>query len=135
MGSRMLETTTWKGFAALIACALTASCTAAYDGSEEAAGASAEAVTVPAWRDLPDYPGVDLDSVTIDMQSQGFRPTSISAWGGPSAPRFAAVFVQRSGPSFHLLHNTGTSTWQNAFSSEAAAGYKPALLSFDGDAS
>src|SRR5579883_1825932 len=102
---------------------------------DEPASSSSEAVTVPPWLAYWDYQGADLDTVTANARAKGYRPISISAWGDPTAPRYAAVFVQRSGPAFTVARGVGTASWQSTFNAQAAASYKPALLSFDGDAS
>ena len=102
------------------------------DGSGIDATTSAQAV--PAWRAYWDYLGADLDTVANTARTDGYRPISISAYNTTSTPRYAAVFVARSGPPWRLLRGTGASNFGAVFSTQASQSYKPALLSFDGSA-
>ena len=128
-------------FTLFAACALPIACAAdAQDpGSALSAGADGahesvnEALTVPAWLGYWDYQPNDLDTVTNSARASGYMPISLSAWGNPSAPRYAVVFVQRAGAAFKVLHGVGGSSFQAAFDAQAALNYKPTLLSFDGD--
>jgi CubicO group peptidase (beta-lactamase class C family) len=109
------------------ACGMTAE-----DMPDDETAAMPQSITVPGWTAYWDYLGVDLDNVASSNRSVGFRPISISAYGTTAVPRYAAVFVGRSGPDWRLQRGTGLSSFQTVFNIQSSQGYKPALLSFDG---
>jgi CubicO group peptidase (beta-lactamase class C family) len=67
--------------------------------------------------------------------AQGFRIISLSVYGDPSEPRYAAVWVQRSGPAWVAIHGVDSAGYQSFFNNWTAKGYVPVLLSARGTSS
>jgi len=82
------------------------------------------------------YHGVtasDHQARFTDLSSKGYRPISLSVYGTPSNARYAAVWVQRSGPAWQAFHGRSASEYQNFFDTWKAKGYHPVLISATGD--
>ena len=67
-----------------------------------------------------------------DLSARGYRIISISIYGDPADARYAAVWVQRSGPAFIAVHGITTAEYQAAFDNATAQGYAPVLVSATG---
>lgn len=81
----------------------------------------------------------DRDSANYQQQwdsllPQGYRPISISVYGDPADPRYAAVWVQRPGPAFAGIHGVDHAGFQQFFNTWAARGYSPTIISATGPA-
>jgi CubicO group peptidase (beta-lactamase class C family) len=95
---------------------------------------SGSATPLPVWREYHDYTGAQHQSAFNLLSGQGFRLISLSIYGDTSDPRYAAVWVQRSGPAW-LSEQAMTGTqFQNAFNANAANGFKPVIISATGPA-
>src|SRR5689334_8101552 len=57
---------------------------------------------------------------------------SLSVYGDPSDPRYAAVWVQRQGPSWVALHGVDGVGYQSFFNMWTAKGFVPVLVSATG---
>ena len=68
-----------------------------------------------------------------DLSSKGYRLISLSVYGDPSNARYAAVWVQRSGPAWQGFHGGSASEYQNFFDTWKAKGYYPVLISATGE--
>jgi CubicO group peptidase (beta-lactamase class C family) len=66
------------------------------------------------------------------LPGQGYRPISLSVYDSQDTPKYAAVWVQRSGPAFHVFAGKELADLGNYFASEARAGYYPTILSVTG---
>lgn len=66
------------------------------------------------------------------LSGQGYRPISLSVYGDPGSPRYAAVWVQRSGPAWQGVHGLSAADYQTAFNTWNAQGYVPLLLTVTG---
>lgn len=64
--------------------------------------------------------------------SQGYRMISLSVYGDPGNPLYAAVWVQRSGPAWQAVHGVDAAGYQAFFNSWTAKGYVPVLVSATG---
>ena len=67
-----------------------------------------------------------------NLSSQGFRMISLSVYGDPGDPRYAAVWVQRPGPSWVAVHGVDSAGYQSFFTNWTAKGYAPVLVSATG---
>ncbi len=66
------------------------------------------------------------------LSSQGYRMISLSVYGDPSSPLYAAVWVQRSGPAWVAVHGIDAAAYQSFFNTWTAQGYVPVLVSATG---
>ena len=60
---------------------------------------------------------------------------SLSVYGPPRDPRYAAVWVQRSGPAWVAVHGVDSAGDQSFFNTQTANGYVPVLVSATGSSS
>ena len=69
----------------------------------------------------------------IDKRSvQGYRMISLSVYGDPDQPRYAAVWVRRDGPAWKAIHDADA-TGHRSFSDKwTARGFVPVLISATG---
>jgi CubicO group peptidase (beta-lactamase class C family) len=63
---------------------------------------------------------------------QGYRMISLSVYGDPERPLYAAVWVRRSGPAWVAVHGVDAAGYQAFFNIWTAKGYVPALISATG---
>ncbi|MDB4896696.1 MAG: penicillin-binding protein [Firmicutes bacterium] len=70
-----------------------------------------------------------------ELSTKGFRMISLSVYGDPSDARYAAVWVERSGPAWVAVHGVDSAGYQSFFNSQTANGYVPVLISATGSAS
>ena len=66
------------------------------------------------------------------LSSQGYRMISLSVYGDPGSPLYAAVWVQRGGPAWVAVHGIDATAYQNFFNTWTAKGYVPVLVSATG---
>jgi CubicO group peptidase (beta-lactamase class C family) len=69
------------------------------------------------------------------LSAQGFRMISLSVYGDPGDPRYAAVWVQRPGPGWVAVHGVDSAGYQSFFNNSTAKGYVPVLVSATGTSS
>ena len=69
------------------------------------------------------------------LSVQGFRMISLSVYGDPSDVRYAAVWVQRTGPAWVAVHGVDSAGYQSFFNNWTAKGYVPVLVSATGTSS
>jgi CubicO group peptidase (beta-lactamase class C family) len=65
--------------------------------------------------------------------AQGYRMISLSVYGDPGNPRYAAVWVQRSGPAYAAVHGVDANGYQAFFTKWSNQGYHPVLVSATGE--
>jgi CubicO group peptidase (beta-lactamase class C family) len=70
-----------------------------------------------------------------NLSAQGFRMISLSVYGNPSDARYAAVWIQRSGPAWVAVHGVDSAGYQLFFNNWTAKGYVPVLVSATGTSS
>ncbi len=63
---------------------------------------------------------------------QGYRIISLSVYGDPGDPRYAAVWVQRQGPPWVAVHGVNSADYQAFFNKWTADGFVPVLVSATG---
>ncbi len=66
------------------------------------------------------------------FSAQGYRMISLSVYGDPANPRYAAVWVQRQGAGWVAVHGVDSSGYQAFFNTQTANGYVPVLVSAAG---
>ncbi len=64
--------------------------------------------------------------------AQGYRMISLSVYGDPGDPLYAAVWVQRPGPAFEAIHGVDAAGYQSFFTKWSNAGYHAVLVSATG---
>jgi CubicO group peptidase (beta-lactamase class C family) len=67
------------------------------------------------------------------LSVQGYRMISLCVYGPASAARYAAVWIQRPGPSYVGFHNRSAVEYQTLVDTLTPQGYVPVLLSATGD--
>lgn len=92
------------------------------------------AAAIPAWVATHDRSHADYQNQWNTLVPQGYRPISLSVYGNPAQPLYAAVWVQRSGPAFAGIHGATAAQFQTFFDTWAAQGYSPVLLTATGPA-
>jgi CubicO group peptidase (beta-lactamase class C family) len=70
-----------------------------------------------------------------NLSARGFRMISLSVYGDPGSPRYAAVWVQRGGAGWVAVHGVDAAGYQQWFDTWRARGYAPVLVSAAGTAS
>jgi Polyglycine hydrolase-like, structural repeat/Beta-lactamase len=72
----------------------------------------------------------------IDRWSvQGYRMISLSVYGDPDRPLYAAVWVRRDGPAWEAIHDADATGYQSFFDRWTARRYVPVLISATGPSS
>ena len=66
------------------------------------------------------------------FSAQGYRMISLSVYGAPGDARYAAVWVQRSGPAWVAVHGVDAAGYQTFFNNSTAKGFAPVLVSATG---
>ena len=69
------------------------------------------------------------------LSAEGYRMISLSVYGDPGDARYAAVWIQRSGPAWVAVHGVNAAGYQSFFDNQTAHGYVPVLVSATGTAS
>jgi CubicO group peptidase (beta-lactamase class C family) len=81
-----------------------------------------------------DRPSADHQAHFDDLFPKGWRITSLSVYGARGAERYAAVWVNRTGPDWSAVHGVNSAGYVAAFDTAVAAGFKPVLLAATGPA-
>ena len=68
------------------------------------------------------------------LASRGYRIISLSVYGDPGDPRYAAVWVERSAPAWVAVHGVDAAGYQSFFNNQTAHGFAPVLVSATGPA-
>jgi Polyglycine hydrolase-like, structural repeat len=63
---------------------------------------------------------------------QSYRMISLSVYGDPDRPLYAAVWVRRDGPAWQAIHDVDAAGYQAFFDEWTARGYVPVLISATG---
>ena len=66
------------------------------------------------------------------LVAQDYRMISLSVYGDPGNPLYAAVWVQRGGPAFVAVHGVDANGYQTFFNIWTAKGFVPILVSATG---
>jgi CubicO group peptidase (beta-lactamase class C family) len=75
-----------------------------------------------------------IQSLSAPYPSQGFGFVTLSVYGTPASPLYAAVMIQASLPSQHVYFSVASGDWQTTFDNEAAQGYGPVIIAATGPA-
>jgi CubicO group peptidase (beta-lactamase class C family) len=79
-----------------------------------------------------DASGSEHESRVDTLTAQGHRPISLSVYGDPGSPRYAAVWVQRAGAPWLMVNGVNAAGYQYFFDTATANGYAPVLVSATG---
>lgn len=90
---------------------------------------------VPAWQFYYDVTSAQHQTNFNEWSAAGYRMISLSAYGQPPNHHYAAVWVQRSGPSYWAIHEADGGTYQSWFDSHASNGYVSTIITATGPAS
>ena len=96
---------------------------------------SLAARVVPTWQF---YYGVTTDQHQINyntLSTAGYRIISLSVYGQPPNHRYAAVWVQRSGPSYYAIQEATSTAYQSFFDTHALNGYVSTIVTVTGPSS
>src|SRR5215469_4104531 len=66
------------------------------------------------------------------LSAEGYRMVSLSVYGDPGSPLYAAVWVQRGGPAWVAVHGIDAPAYQAFFNQWTAQGFVPVLVSATG---
>jgi len=72
-----------------------------------------------------DVTGAQHQANFNNLSAQGYRMISLSVYGDPGNPLYAAVWVQRSGPAWEAVHGVDAAGYQAFFDAWTAKGYVP----------
>ena len=67
-----------------------------------------------------------------ELSAHGYRMISISVYGDAGDARYAAVWVQRSGPASVAVHGVDAARYQALFNNWTPKGFVPVLVSATG---
>jgi CubicO group peptidase (beta-lactamase class C family) len=87
---------------------------------------------IPAWEFYYGATTAQHQTYFNQYSSTGYRIISLSTYGQPPNNVYAAVWVQRSGPSYWAIHNADVATYQSWFNSHASNGYVSTLITVTG---
>ena len=86
------------------------------------------------WVAYHDRTSADHQAHFDDLFPKGWRMVSLSVYGDRGNERYAAVWVERSGPDWSAVHGVNGAGYQAAFNNAVAAGFRPVLLAATGPA-
>jgi len=66
------------------------------------------------------------------LSTTGYRMISLSVYGQPPNHRYAAVWVQRPGPSYYTIHEVSGAAYQSFFDTHARDGYVSTIITVTG---
>jgi Bacterial tandem repeat domain 1 len=81
------------------------------------------------------YHGVTADQHQTNfntLSTTGYRMISLSAYGQPPNHRYAAVWVQRPGPSYYAIHEANATEYQSFFDTHSQDGYVSTIVTITG---
>ncbi|EON67670.1 hypothetical protein W97_06813 [Coniosporium apollinis CBS 100218] len=87
---------------------------------------------IPAWEFYYNYDSAAHQSKATALTNQGYRPISLSVYGANTNPRYAAVWVQRSGPAWQATHGLTAAAYQTWFDRWRVQGYASTIVSVTG---
>jgi CubicO group peptidase (beta-lactamase class C family) len=96
------------------------------------AAADPAAAAVPTMTTYQDFDQATHEALAAALTNGGYRPQTVSIYGPPSSPQFAAVWVLRAGPTFAMQSNITTSQLQDVHNAGKVYGFRIALLSATG---
>jgi hypothetical protein len=91
--------------------------------------------SIPAWQFYYGVTSAQHQTNFDKWSAAGYRMISLSAYGQPPNNLYAAVWVERQGPSYWAIHEASGSTYQSWFDSHAPNGYVSTLITVTGLAS
>ncbi len=87
---------------------------------------------MPNWIAYHGRTGAEHQAQFNTLSQQGFRMISLSMYGHPQSPRYAAVWIQKSGPPSRAFHGASSDAYQGIFNSWTKDGYRPVIVTATG---
>lgn len=66
------------------------------------------------------------------LSGKGYRPISLSLYGDPAQPLYAAIWIKQAGNPWYTFHSVSTTDYQNLLSTWTTRGYRPTILTATG---
>jgi hypothetical protein len=88
----------------------------------------------PNWQSYPAATASGHQTSVNQLSAAGYRLISLSVYGTPPNTRYAAVWVQRSGPSWYAIHEASGSAYQTWFDNYSKLGYVSTIVTVTGPA-
>ncbi len=89
----------------------------------------------PAFQAYHGVTNADHQAHIDNWSAKGYRIISLSIYGDPDRPFYAAVWVHRVGPAWQEVHGVGAAGYQTFFDRWTGQGYVPVLVSATGPSS
>jgi CubicO group peptidase (beta-lactamase class C family) len=86
----------------------------------------------PAFQAYHGVPSAAHQAHVDKWSAQGYRMISLSVYGDPDRPLYAAVWIRRVGPPWQEVHGVDAAGYQTSFERWTAQGYVPVLVSATG---
>ena len=67
-----------------------------------------------------------------NLSRQGYRPISLSLYGDPEQPRYAAVWLKRGGNAWYTFHTVRAAEYESLYTTWTRRGYRPTVLTATG---
>jgi hypothetical protein len=103
--------------------------------TENSLGVISIAKRTPLWQFYYGVTSAQHQASFNQYSAAGYQMISLSAYGQPPNHRYAAVWVQRAGPSYYAIHEASGSAYQTFFDTHSKAGYVSTIISVTGPAS
>lgn len=82
-----------------------------------------------AWQARHDLDAAAFQSLFNQLLAAGYRLVDISGYLGGSVPRYAGIWIKRSGPAWQARHAMTAASYQTTCNALAAQGYRPIRIS------
>ena len=86
------------------------------------------------WLAYHDRTSADHQAHFDDLFPKGWRLISLSVYGSRGDERYAAIWIKGAGPDWSAVHGIDGASYQAAFNTAVAAGFRPKLLAATGPA-
>lgn len=93
---------------------------------------AAPAQAAPAFVAYHDQTAASHQDKWNTLPGQGYRPISLSVYGDPASAKYAAVWVQRTGPAYAGVHGLSADAYASKVTEMKNAGYLPTIVSATG---
>ena len=88
--------------------------------------------TIPPWKFYYNVTADQHQTNFNTLSTTGYRMISLSVYGQPPNHSYAAVWVQRPGPSYYAIHEASGAAYQSFFDTHARDGYVSTIVTVTG---